>query len=539
MSSENWMDRLEAGKLHADDIPPSEAYPLGQGSGQKEHSGGRRDRGARQFKSRRHDVGNEAREALREIGQSKAERAGKPATGYGVRKGLENQFLNFDSTKTALSTNRGGDNRQPGNQGPTQTTPLLFRAGEDRAEIVVYVRWDNFERFCGRLEKARSNAEGARALGPDEGCDNIVDDWIVQDHGFRLGGKKGPMIRYLLESDGVEVGIMRAPTYEGTLPNVKVIFGSVALMVYGFAELWKRFVAQVDAWEGTIDKAVVSRVDFCCDLPGEDVGQFVDRFMARWWVSRARGFRTHSMMESYYEEFGRATIEEPTGIDDGAAETTGDDVAVNGTGLRFTGFTLGRGIRIGAYDKLLETQRNDAKRAVMVERRWNGETPESATRVEFQVRRAYLKEFSAHSPDDWIRLRGGVLKYLCEKWFRFTEAAPDVRNGHQERATPWSLWVKITASMLNACETVEPVGRKIEQKIDFKALRQQARGVLATLYACSQFDPSQIFSASIVDDFLGFVAEELCNAGEQLDPEQLLRKVTRKRLEFRASNPQG
>lgn len=471
-----------------------------------------------------------------------------PADAAKLRPRSDRQrFFDLDAAKPhrvdAPLTNRGVSNRHS-TDGMTQCLPpsapvqSKFLCGEDRAEIVLFVRWNHWGNLKAVLERAKENAMQAEHSG--EFVENMIPgEWLVNAHGFRMGGV---FCRYRLQGHGCEIGIMNREEFAPTTPNVKVVIGSVALMEFGFAACWEMLEEYLTGCGGVIEKAVLSRIDYCCDLYGAEyaIDLFCAKFLQRHWVSRGRKFRHFASAE----------------VDEASAE-------FHGEGLKFTGFSLGRGIRMTVYDKLRETRTQEEKRAVMIAQRWRGEIPGHATRVEFQIRRDYLKEFkfeeiretngeltegrkekfvverSIDSPEDWIRERGRVLEYLASEWFRFTETEPDAKNGNQSRADDWSVWTIVRESLV-ACAggCWLPIARTVRKQVDKKHLRCQGRGVMLSLFALSGRWDGNPESLDLINLKL-WLSEEITNEVDGMERRRLIDRLNRTLRDSQAKSPLG
>jgi triphosphoribosyl-dephospho-CoA synthetase len=119
---------------------------------------------------------------------------------------------------------------------------------------------------------------------------------------------------------------------------------------------------------GVIRGIKISRVDLCADLANVRVERFQSVFENGGYVCRARR---------------RSNFEIRDANSDSEAEFSS-----NQDGHRKTGITLGKsGIIARVYDKLREARFNEDKMILLQQNRWGGEIPESATRVEFELKR--------------------------------------------------------------------------------------------------------------------------------------------------------
>lgn len=334
--------------------------------------------------------------------------------------------------------------------------------GEDTVRIGLLVDWgDDWQALQYRLDQAKTaaQAENRAVLLLSGGY-----RYLVEPVGVSLASGAGPFMRWLIRDGGMAISIAKTAAPKGALPNVWVDLGSLALIEWGGFQddgLWSDIRQRIRALGGTIQRAILSRVDPCLDLVGVAVSTFTQLFRDRDYISRARKGR----------EF---------------------EASVYRDGRHDTGFTLGAsGIRIRVYDKIAECKKDPLKFAALQTFRWcdadgKPRLPEAATRVEFQVRREELKTLGVDTVDDWFEKRASVVRYLCEKWVRFT-LPHDER--HTNRAVVHPLWNRVLESFVNwaAGEAVE-IERSFVKNIDPKPLLEQAIGCLTTAAVLSGVD---------------------------------------------------
>jgi len=284
--------------------------------------------------------------------------------------------------------------------------------GEDRLVVAAYVKWDDPQRVFADLDRAK---ESARTGG--DGLIVLGDcTYAVKASGHRTEGG-GPVYRWMLQAGGVTYSISRNAEPSGTMPNMMIDFGSLALMSADSPrDLYFDTVEQLADAGCRLLKAKPSRVDCCVDQPGVEVGIYTDLLRRRCFISR-----------------GRAIAEFESGC----------PFVTYTNGRKSTGFTIGKALMLRVYDKLAETDHQEAKRGVMIERRWGGVLPESATRIEFQTRREKLKEFGIDTMQDYWEKRGNFVAYLVGEWIQFTSREYDSR--HTERAEVHALWADAQA----------------------------------------------------------------------------------------------
>jgi hypothetical protein len=276
-------------------------------------------------------------------------------------------------------------------------------------------------------EQAQSRDPEVRAL-----AQYPVQDWVfgVSDKGARL-------FSYILTDARYRIELTRP---SATLPLAHVQISSAALAAYGVA----RCVADLLAVLGDLGEIqgdpVVSRADLFVDVTTKcDLTRLEDEQ----WLTRA-----HSKAR-YAEQSQRS------------------------------GYVIGRGgdISLRLYDKTLEIRgsgKDHAKRQWR-QRGWDGAS--AVWRVEAQVRRNALRQFTVRSVDDVTRRIGELWRYVVEQWCRLVVPNPEDRTPSRWPTHPF--W----ASIANAPDfrTVAPVGRRVLRRSRAPADWFVARAFLSDL----------------------------------------------------------
>jgi len=287
-------------------------------------------------------------------------------------------------------------------------------------------------------------------------------------------------------------------------PNAWVQFGSELLMVSGGVKsVYEPFLQRLEAMGGHANAAILSEVHACADLPAYDIEPFVERFNARYWVSRGKRRNAHSTS-------GGADI----------------DVCGHGYGLRSTGFNFGSSVLLSVYEKRWEVRDNPTKLAIMEKVRWGGPM-EKAVRVEFKVHRETLKARGIHTVDDWERSKGGFIRWLNEDWFRMTEGQVDRTN--TSRAETWKTWrhvQELFAAWAGGGE--KPLKLVNEVQAYPTALVKQAVGCLAQAMAIRGIVIKNM------PEFLDWSVRMLRGYSSK---EEVMCKLERKAKEFAAQHP--
>jgi hypothetical protein len=284
---------------------------------------------------------------------------------------------------------------------------------EDWLTVNFYVDFPSFDELAQRLDRAQEAA--AKNLKGDDELQFGDVRFLVAGRGARQGrGDKSIHMRWrLVAENGLVLLLLNRATSHETLPNVSARATSLMMMQLGFMQVWQLMQYCIEAMGGEIVGDKISRVDPCVDLPGTAIEEFVRPFQQDWFVSRTRSHANYAVgvfMNEYMQ------------------------------GRQHTGFTFGKSpMMCRVYDKLVESRRDENKLAVLKAMRWGG-LPECATRVEFQIERAKLKQFGVDTVADWIAMRADVLDELTTSWLRLTAGPVDRRNAKRAPIHPvWEL----------------------------------------------------------------------------------------------------
>jgi hypothetical protein len=148
---------------------------------------------------------------------------------------------------------------------------------------------------------------------------------------------------------------------------------------------------------------------------------------------------------------------------------------------RRTGFAIGRGdVRLRVYDKREECTKpgKRGKWEVWLERWGLASLPDDETvvRSEWQLKRDFLKQFGAHTLDDFLARAADVLGYTNGSWFRL--AGPPAGKLHKRETLP--VWSSVAAAFVSG-EWSRGIGAKrvkVLPVLDVDALLAQAAGCL-------------------------------------------------------------
>jgi len=267
-------------------------------------------------------------------------------------------------------------------------------------------------------------------------------DFIVQPRGARG-------YEWILRNDDVIVCIAREAKGGSVLPEVYVTFSAPYLWSHGNTAAVNLFKHWLGKWAlFTEDK--VSRCDLCLDIE-----------MTTPMIDLHKEIVTLAKHKGYYLK----------------------DLSGYMRGLHDSGYEFGKGALVGRfYDKTLEikSSKKDWFRDIWTANGWDGVTP--VTRVEFQMRRNFLKLFQVNGYDDLEPAVGSTWRYCTGDWLRVCEPPKGKKNNHQHLLPAQEWWAFVQQSK---CLFGEDAGltRFQVKKPRYDALMAQGKGVLSSALA--------------------------------------------------------
>jgi hypothetical protein len=335
--------------------------------------------------------------------------------------------------------------------------PLIshFTGALDWLEVSAYVEFNpsKYAEMMKKFEEAQSWARiDVKDLPDDE---KHLADFIAQSQYVMIGGqrvkvlpqgvRKGMWCPIVLEMEnGYKIIFNGRSGAHKTMPNVYVeITGKICLFhgAYEMLHESRKFIYSIG---GEVVREKLSRVDEALDLPGISMSEFEEDFKK------------------------------------GSYITLGKKTSI----IKSTGLTLGVGsvpLQIRIYDKLAKVKSSGEpiEELFLIHRRWQGSEPKSASRVEFQMNREYLKSVGVDTVNDYFRLRPDIVKYLVTDWFRFV--IPDsFKSHHYEDALTSPLWSKIQKGFIDSVGVPRdlPLLPVPKADVDIKQIVAQINGLI-------------------------------------------------------------
>ena len=354
------------------------------------------------------------------------------------------------------------------NNPPLTRQSRPWHASVDGIHLALQVAFRNYPDLRARLVAIQESA-GHKGETHHKGIEHFqLGPYLVRvwPTGSR-NGRSGPFFKFVVEYAGIVIMIQDRAAPKGDCPNVIVHIGGLVCLELGDLGALELAYDIIRHLGGEIDHVALSRIDFCVDMPGVGMGEFMAATREERFVTRGKYLRKIELFGSTLE-FGRKPLV------------------------------------LQVYDKLAEVRakQNPRQRVLMLDRRWNGAMPAQAVRVEFRLGREKLKEFGIDTPEDFYRKRRTLVDYLCRDWFRFTAGPVDRLN--TSRAITLPLWTQVHeafapwAGQPNG-EVLEPLPRG---PVDVTGLLRSGYGLLRAI------GRAQDRQAVEYDDYCAWVLED-------------------------------
>lgn len=307
------------------------------------------------------------------------------------------------------------------------------------------------------------------------------------------------MFSYRLTS-GDLIFLINQRSSEDKIPTVSLTIGSESCWSPGFDPIYNRFIKWLSAIGGDIIKNQVSEVHLATDFIGVPISSLnVDD--KRKWITRTTRFASF------------------------------------GSHRKLETFSLGTGdLMLRIYDKIQELKNSPHKLFTFMDA-WglSALVDTEVTRVEFQVRRPFLKEmkFTPASEggidtyDDLIESLNSIWAHCTQVWARHCSSVVDIENKHQSRASNSSFWDDVT-NVQWAGEEIR-TKQKPRPKKDYVALRKQYLGIDLTLAAFHKVNTEDI---DHIIDIGKSIFEEDITSFYLHDEVEFFRRINKKKLRF-------
>lgn len=277
--------------------------------------------------------------------------------------------------------------------------------GVDTLHLSIYVQWSElWNQQLFDLEVAKEKASGTVGL-PMNGGRFLI-----------LPGGKPPSYRFHLQYPEFQLYLSISREPEGKTPNVYGSIGSKCLWLGSVGEAVALIVNEIVLLGGKVLSVKPSRCDLAADfrIPGGLSLDFLRSHRVPPHVKTSH-HETGNRLETFYH---------------GAKKSP---------------------IQLRLYDKGLEVERGGTK--LWFRDIWKVDSLEDVWRVEFQIRRKFLKDCRINSIDDLVKSLGGMWEYLTDLWV--TLRIPDDLNATRRTTHPGWLVVQQAASRFGEVRTLD------------------------------------------------------------------------------------
>lgn len=273
-------------------------------------------------------------------------------------------------------------------QNPPADNFQFLLCGIDTLDLGLYVSWNK------DWKKVRTSLDQMKAAA--QGTTGILDESDIGRKLLHLPSGKPPNYRYHLQFPEYHIYIAISECYQNS-PNVYVTILAETFWHVGLSTILELLEFDLDHFGGTIDRIQPSRCDLCVDfkLSPPLTLEFIEAHR----VSRSRKTRcimNNKLLETFYSGSPNAAVQ-------------------------------GR-----IYDKWKEIQQSNKQYFLNL---WGTDDPQGVWRVEFQLRRPFLKQYKVQTLDDLFRTVGSMWHHLTGEWFSLRH--PDTDKSERRSIHPW------------------------------------------------------------------------------------------------------
>jgi hypothetical protein len=325
----------------------------------------------------------------------------------------------------------------------------LILKGIDTIEFGLDVD-DYLSTFKPCLELFKSMKEAAQVSGVEQTINIGGVELTVHRTGI-------PFYAYKLTCNDFSICFMDKEMKGNSPIFVRLMSGF--LWSYGHKKAYEIFLDWFRYFDATLYGIRLSRSDICVDIDEVAFKQSDTKGV----VTRARRRVEHFVNGEYKE------------------------------GREFSGFTVGGGGPILAriYNKSLEIKKSGKLWFHDIWREHGWSESRDVWRVEFQIRRAALKEFFIHSVNQLFEKEEQLWAYLTEEWLTVNQPSKD----NVSRWKPKKKWKLVQTAGMNYKPS--PLIREVVKKANLKQLLDQAAGIMLSVAALSNHDSFEATAKNI------------------------------------------
>jgi hypothetical protein len=292
-------------------------------------------------------------------------------------------------------------------QNPLSDNFQFLVSGIDSLDLGLNILWNHkWPKFKSYLDQKKQEAMEKNG---------VLDRTPHEVEFVHLPTGKAPNYRYHLQFPEYHLFLSISEKAHKS-PNGYLSINSEALWKGSISHLLESVGIDLHHYGGTIERIQISRVDLCADyrIPGGITLDFLERHR----VSRANETTfhlRHNILETYYVGSPSAPV------------------------------------RLRVYDKGKEIQSKGKK--FWFTDIWKVDDITDVWRVEFQMRRQFLRQFQINTLEDLWQKIGGVWSYLTTEWISFRH--PDNDRTARRTVLPWWEHIQQAGNLFNTSGSVQ------------------------------------------------------------------------------------
>ncbi|WP_437229785.1 hypothetical protein SH661x_001622 [Planctomicrobium sp. SH661] len=416
-----------------------------------------------------------------------------------------------EASKASLNVSTGSNGDEVGQGGVSSITPppntqqcINQVGGVDSISINVWADMPEgpFGIWMGLLAESQLVARAKHSPAIiTVGLSRSNQGYLASVH--ERGSRSGAGFKYVVEIDGVRFLFSGKPS-SVKRANVMVEAMGGAMLRFGWSarELWQ-FAEQVLRAIGyRVDNHSIGRIDCFVDVPGIKAVSFRKAAQAGRCVRRANHVapfsvaseeQLHRAIDRSYERGKAAVIEAVSNVYDNGliavkaavskARLDGEmDLATYGCGGPGSGLQVGRrDVICRVYDKVFQLERFHPERLEVMREAWGVANDVPVTRIEYQLRGAWLRSYKVRSVDDFEARSRAVVEYLTETWFLLADY--DGHNKDRRHILP--VWKRVQAVFRSVFGRRRKRMRKAEPAVDPKTTNRLIKTAVSLLRTAS------------------------------------------------------
>ncbi len=271
--------------------------------------------------------------------------------------------------------------------------------------------------------------------------------------GIKFRGKEFMVLRagssrykYILSNDDVQIRIFSDARAGSNFPELRIKFNSSFL----WRKAWKEAVLIVDKWLRSwvdVTEIKISRLDIMADFSGTLPALSNDMKEV---VARCKKKKEYGTFERYAE------------------------------GTHRNGYSFGAGqVLCRIYDKTKEILKSDKRWFEDIWGKNGWIEDEKVTRVEFQCRRKFIREFQIETLNDMFLQVADIWRYLTREWLTIRE----VKEGIQRNRWPLTDFWKQAQESVEFFGPITGVTRLKQVKPKYNHLEKLLNGIMKSMAA--------------------------------------------------------